>query len=184
MSNLHGKAIARINIVGTSGSGKSTFARELSGLTGFPYIEMDKLFWKPHWQESSDEEFFAKLKQSLACESWILDGNYTRTIPIKWENIDLVVWLDYSFSRTLCQALCRAVKRSVTQKELWEGTGNKESFRKSFLSKSSIIWWTITSYAKVRERYESMLANEKYAHIKFVRIRSPKEAEKYLKQFE
>jgi len=39
-------------------------------------------------------------------------GNYTRTIPIKWERVELVVWLDYSFPKTL--AFTRAIKRSIS----------------------------------------------------------------------
>jgi adenylate kinase family enzyme len=83
--------ISRINIIGTSGSGKSSFAKKLSQITGFPYVEMDKVFWGPNWKWPSDEEFFSKLKVALAGEKWILDGNYTRTIPIKWEKVDLVI---------------------------------------------------------------------------------------------
>ena len=49
----------KINVVGTSGSGKSTFSRTLATKLVHPYIEMDAIFWKANWQESSDEEFFS-----------------------------------------------------------------------------------------------------------------------------
>jgi hypothetical protein len=112
----------------------------------------------------------------------VLDGNYTRTIPIKWEKIDLVVWLDYSFPRTLFQAVKRAVARSWSREELWEGTGNRESFRRSFFSKESIIWWTITTHGKMRARYEKILAEERFSHIQFVRLKSHAEAETFLRE--
>lgn len=115
---------------------------------------MDAVFWGPNWSWSSDEELFAKLKNELSGDTWILDGNYTQTIPIKWENVQMVIWLDYPFQRTVFQAIKRTVQRSLTQEELWTDTGNKESFRKSFLSKDSIILWTIKTYRKVREKYE------------------------------
>lgn len=41
----------RINVVGTSGSGKSTFGRQLSQQICAPYIEMDALFWQPNWKK-------------------------------------------------------------------------------------------------------------------------------------
>ncbi|WP_413612733.1 adenylate kinase [Bdellovibrio sp. HCB-110] len=172
--------ISRINVVGTSGSGKSTLSKEIAEVLAFPYVEMDKVFWKPNWEQPSDEEFFLKLENALAKEQWVLDGNYTRTIPIKWRKINLVVWVDYSFSRTLYQAVRRAFKRSWRKDELWEGTGNRESFRKSFFSKDSIIWWTITTYAKVKLKYEEMLVNPHFSHIKFVRLRSHGDAEEFL----
>jgi len=73
----------KINVVGTSGSGKSTFSRTLATRLGYPYLEMDAMFWKPNWQESTDEEFFAKLNSALSQERWVLDGNYNRTVDIK-----------------------------------------------------------------------------------------------------
>lgn len=175
-----GQKISRVNVVGTSGAGKSTFAKKLSAATGIPYVEMDKIFWGPNWKWPTDEEFFAKLQEAIGGEQWILDGNYTRTIPLKWERVELVIWLDYSFPRTLLQAISRAIKRSLTQEELWEGTGNRESFRKSFFSKDSIIWWTITTHKKSRSKYEACLADKKFAHIKFVRLRNHAEAERFL----
>ena len=38
---------------------------------------------------------------------WVLDGNYTRTTSIKWKEVDMVIWIDYSFLRTLFQAIHR-----------------------------------------------------------------------------
>lgn len=167
----------RINIVGTSGSGKSTFARQLAQNLKLPYIEMDKLFWRPNWQEASREEFFADLKEALARhDGWVLDGNYSRTVPIKWQQADTVIWLDYSFGKTLYRAFTRAVGRIIDRTELWEGTGNRESFRLTFLSRKSILWWTITTHASVRRMYEAAIDDPQYSHIRFIRVRSQREA--------
>jgi hypothetical protein len=94
----------------------------------------------------------------------------------------MVIWLDYSFPLTLFQAVKRALKRSITQEELWEGTGNRESFRKSFFSKDSIILWTIKTHRSVRLKYESYMQDPKYSHIKFIRLKNHREAESFLKQ--
>lgn len=170
----------KMNVVGTSGSGKSTFSQRLSQILDIPYVEMDKIFWGPNWHWPADEEFFSKLRKTLKSEKWILDGNYNRTIPIKWEKVDTVIWLDYPFSTTLFRAVKRALRRSLTQEELWEGTGNRESFKKSFFSKESIILWTIKTHSQVRKRYESYIVDPRFSHIKFVRLRSDLEVECYL----
>ncbi|MDE1229879.1 adenylate kinase, partial [Vibrio aestuarianus] len=65
---------------------------------------------------------------------------------------------------------------------LWDKTGNVESFRKSFLSKDSIILWTLKTYSKNRSRYTELLNDPKYSHIKFVRITSPKKAKVFLSE--
>ncbi|MBN0386682.1 (d)CMP kinase, partial [Pseudomonas aeruginosa] len=44
-----------INVVGTSGSGKSTLARRLAHRLELPWIELDRLYWRPNWQGAPDE---------------------------------------------------------------------------------------------------------------------------------
>lgn len=179
-AKLFEKPICRINIVGTSGSGKSTFGKRLATALNYPYIEIDKIFWGPDWKWKNDEEFFANLEATLKLPTWILDGNYTKTIPIKWKEVDLVIWLDYSLVVTLYQAVTRALKRAWTKEELWEGTGNRESLRRSFLSKESILWWTITTYKQNQRKYADIMTNPNFTHFKFLRLRNHKETEKFI----
>lgn len=130
----------KINVVGTSGSGKSTLARQLAERLGVPYIEMDRLYWRPEWQGTPDDAFLARVEQTLAeaGEGWVLDGNYSRSQPIKWREVDYILWLDYGFCRTLWQAVRRACRRAASKSELWPGTGNRESFRRSFSAASRL----------------------------------------------
>ncbi len=172
----------KINVVGTSGTGKSTFSRQLAQALQIPYVEMDALFWKAGWQESTDAEFFAKLAQALKTEAWVLDGNYSRTVPVKWQHADTVIWLNYSWQRNLYQSIKRAVLRSISQQELWPDTGNKESFKKSFFSKDSIILWMMQNYHRQQNAYAAILQGDKYPHIQFYRVRTPKQAKQLLQQ--
>ena len=162
-------------MIGTSGSGKSSFARQLAAALKIPYLEMDRLYWKPNWQEPNDEEFFSILEQALSGDAWVLDGNYTRTTHIKWPRANLVVWIDYSFPLTLYRVIKRSILRAWKKQELWPGTGNRESFTRLF-SKDSMVLWTLSHYASNKGKFEELMATESYAHIEFVRLRSPKEA--------
>lgn len=169
----------RINVVGTSGSGKSTFSQRLASVLDVPYVEMDALYWRENWTGVSDEDFFETLEDRLqATDGWVLDGNYSRTIPIKWRFADTVIWIDYRFSRTLYQAVKRALWRSWSKTEIWAGTGNRESFAKLF-SRNSIVLWTITTYRKRVADYEAIISSGDYPHIEFVRLRSPRESEAF-----
>ena len=180
MNQLHNKQFQRINVVGASGSGKSTFSRKLSTILSIPHVEMDAIFWQPNWPESDDNTFFSKLSAEISpLSNWVLDGNYTRSIPIKWEKVDLVIWLDYSFIKTVFQAIRRAISRAWSQKELWAGTGNKGTWRRLF-SKDSIVLHTIKTHNKVRRKYDLLMLDKSYSHIEFVRFRSPKESEQFL----
>ena len=170
----------KINVIGTSGSGKSTFAHRLAERLDLPYIEMDSLFWLPNWKERSDEDFFARLEAELRRPGWVLDGNYTRTQFIKWRNVDMIVWLDYGFYRTLFQALRRALTRSWKKNELWPGTGNRESFRRSLFSRNSILLWTLKTYRANRKKYLALTDNTGHSPIQFVHLRSPQETKRFL----
>lgn len=166
-------------MVGTSGTGKTTFCKRLSSTLSIPYIEMDSLFWGPNWSYPTDEEFFSKLSLALKDDNWILDGNYTRSTFIKWESVNTVIWLDLSFIRALYQAVIRAIKRIITREELWYGTGNIETL-KSLFSKDSIVLWTIKTHRKVRKRYEALIESGDYSNIQTIRLRSLKEVELFL----
>jgi len=173
----------RVNVVGTSGSGKSTLSRRLAQRLDVPCIEMDRLYWRPDWQGTPDGELFARLEQRLAASpGWVLDGNYNRSRPVKWRDVDLVVWLDYGFGRTLYRAVRRAVSRAWRKNELWPGTGNRESFRRSFFSRESIIWWTMKTWRQNRRRYLADMQDPQYARIRFIRLRTPREAEQLLRE--
>ncbi len=174
-------SISRVNVIGTSGSGKSTFARKLARVLDCDYVEMDKVFWLPNWEEPSNEVFLPKLEKALAGSRWVCDGNYGRTVPVKWRNVEMVIWLDYSFKRTLYQAFFRAIRRAWTKEEMWEGTGNRESFRKMFFSKKSIVWWTITSHGKMRARHEQYFSDPVFKNIRFVRLKDHSEADRFIR---
>lgn len=59
-----------------------------------PFVELDAIFWGPDWSFPDDKVFFRKLASALEGENWVLDGNYTRTISLKWDNIDTVIgWI-------------------------------------------------------------------------------------------
>ena len=105
----------------------------------------------------------------------MLDGNYTRTTHIKWPRANLVVWIDYSFPLTLYRVIKRSILRAWKKKELWSGTGNRESFTRLF-SKDYMVLWTLSHYASNKRKFEELMATESYANIGFVRLRSPKEA--------
>jgi len=174
-----GLSSLRINIVGTSGCGKSTVAERLARKLGVPYIEMDELFWGPNWSEPGDEAFFPKVEQALSGESWVLAGNYSRTRHIKWRRAQLVVWLDLPFYIVFYRIIRRSLIRGFKKERLW--AGNTESIWKHLFTRDSMILWTIKTFRKNRQRYTTQFSQELEAlGIRCVRLRSRKEVEEFI----
>ena len=82
--------------MGSSGSGKSTFAQRLSAITGIPTVSLDALYWKPGWKPSDTTEFEARVTEAVRLPRWIIDGNYTPSGAGKLRRsvADAVFWFD------------------------------------------------------------------------------------------
>ena len=103
-----------------------------------------------------------------------MDGNYSAVRDIVWGRATAVVWLNYSFRVVLWRCLCRTTRRAITREELF--SGNRESFRMSFLSRDSIILWAITSHGQVRREYRRILDGGNFPHLRVIELRGPSEA--------
>src|SRR3954471_16745103 len=86
----------RILVMGSSGSGKSTFAAHLSETTGLPMVSLDALFWKPGWVASDSAEFHQRVAEAARQPSWIIDGNYTSSGAgeLRRGLADALIWFD------------------------------------------------------------------------------------------
>ena len=176
----------KINVVGTSASGKTTLSRRLAKKLNLDYIELDDLLWQNNWQETSDPEFFEKIQNKIRHANadihkngYVIDGNYSRTTHITWQEIDTVIWLDIPFHINLFQSIYRALTRAFTKKQLWMSSNNTESFSRMF-GRESIVKWMIKTHAKNRKKYLAMMNNPQYAHIRFVRLESRKQAKTFI----
>ncbi len=168
----------RINVVGTCGSGKTTVARSLATRLSLPYVEIDALFWRPGWEGAGDAELRAAVGDAAAGEAWVIDGNYSRVRDLVWPRADTVIWLDYSFPRVFSQLLRRTLRRAILREALWHG--NRESLRTSFLSRKSILVWAIKTHRRRRTQYQTLLVDPRNRHLRVIRLRSPREAERWL----
>lgn len=87
----------RVMIIGCGGSGKTTLSRILGDKTGLPVIHLDQIFWSPgNWQHLEREDFDRLLMEEMKKPQWIIDGNYSRTMELRLEKCDTVIWLDYN----------------------------------------------------------------------------------------
>jgi hypothetical protein len=168
----------RVNVVGTSCSGKTTLARAVAKQFGLPYVELDALFWGPDWTEVPLPVFRERLRAALASDAWVADGSYASHRDITWERVETVVWLDYRMPTVLGRWARRTVTRIRSQEEFWPGTGNRESLRNAF-RRGGLLWWIVRTHRSRRKRTLRQLAAA--PHIRLIRLRSPAEAEAWLR---
>ena len=168
----------RVIVVGTSCSGKTTLAQQLSARLGVPHIELDAIRWQPGWQLRPMEECLQLVSEAAAGETWIMDGNYSAMRDIVWNRATTLIWLNYPFRVVLWRALCRTTRRVITQEELF--SGNREGFKQSFLSRDSIILWAISSHRPLRHKYRQILDGGQFPHLRVVELRHPAQAEAFV----
>ena len=102
----------RVLVMGCSGSGKSTFARQLADKLGLPFVSIDQIYWQPGWREPKGEEFTAKMTLEAEKPAWVMDGNYTSrgAGELRRARADTIVWFD--LPRRVC--MLSVIHRSAT----------------------------------------------------------------------
>jgi adenylate kinase family enzyme len=171
--------VRRVNVRGTSGSGKTTTSRCLAERLGVPFIELDALHHGPNWTEATGEELQARIETAIAAapDGWVIDGNYGSKIgDFVLERADTLVWLDLPLRTCLRRLWLRTWGRILRREELWNG--NRESIRTAFLIKDSLFAWTIRTHRRGRRAMPDRAARN--PHLSLVRLRSPREVERFL----
>jgi adenylate kinase family enzyme len=142
---------------------------------GVPFHELDALFWRPGWTESPADEFRARVDLLVVTEGWVIDGSYQSKLgDLVLRNADVVVWIDLPMRVWLPRLLRRALSRAVKREELW--AGNRESLRNTFLSRDSLILFTLRHYRSRRRVYPV-----RFARYDLVRLRSGREIKLFLR---
>jgi len=175
------KAVGKkIVVVGSSGCGKTTFARRLSQVTNIPHYEIDSMFWKPDWVMTKDDEFRSLVDNVTKHNEWIMDGNYRKVQDLTIGRADTVIWLNYTFLKVLHQVTFRTAERLISKEPLWHN--NKESLKMA-LSKDSIILYTITHYKSKKRWYNKLIRHSDCKGINWIQIKNTKDEQKFFNSF-
>ncbi len=83
----------RICIIGPSSTGKSTLAVRLGKKYGFPVFHLDKFHHEPNgnWVKRPPEEYLKLHNEAIAGDKWVIEGNYTKSMPQRFERADTVI---------------------------------------------------------------------------------------------
>jgi adenylate kinase family enzyme len=170
--------LLRFAVVGTSGCGKSTFAKRLSAILGLPHIELDSLFWGPNWTPVPPQEFREKVVAATAGPAWVCDGNYRPVRDIVWDRATSVVWLNYPLRVVFGRTLRRTLRRWWSKEQLF--AGNRESLRMSFFSRDSILLWVLQTHTNRQREYRQLFTDPLYAHLRRIEFQRSSQAKDWL----
>lgn len=167
----------RVAVVGTSGSGKSTFARRLAEARRIPFHELDLINWRPGWVSRSavePEAFMADVDAATALPEWTIAGGYSEVRPLIWSRATHLVWLDLPRSLIVRQVIWRSLKQAASGRDVFPGC--REDWAR-LLSREHPIRWAWDTFARRKAQFSAMLADPAYAHLAVIRSTSRAEAE-------
>jgi len=144
----------RIHVIGNSSSGKSTLAARLAGALDAPLVELDAINWRPGWvglNATDPEELKRRIRDATQGDRWVVRRFLRRTWK-RWRSGELI----------------------------W-GT-NQERFWPHFMiwrGHDSLLVWIITQHGRKRRDMVAYTSDPRWAHIRFVRLRSVSEVDEF-----
>ena len=173
---------SRIHVIGNSSSGKSTLAARLADALDAPLVELDAINWQPGWvglNATDPDELKRRIRDATEGDCWVVAGSYTKiSQETFWPRLDTVVWLDLPLPVVVWRFLRRTWKRWRSRELVW-GT-NHERFWPHFMiwrGHDSLLVWIITQHGRKRRDMIAHLSDPRWAHIRFLRLRSRREVE-------
>jgi adenylate kinase family enzyme len=178
----HMSRLNRIVVVGSSGSGKTTVAREMASRLGLPHLEMDSVFHRDGLADEPHDEFVPILDRFTDQELWVIDGNYTSAgvDEVVWPKADTFVWLDPPRRVAVSRVTRRTLRRTILKEELWPGVQEPLSNLYSLDPYKNIIVWTWTRHAGVRKKYEEAISDGTWSHATVHRLKSRRDVTDFL----
>ncbi|MBN2047321.1 MAG: hypothetical protein JW750_05725 [Anaerolineaceae bacterium] len=169
----------RVVVVGTTGSGKTTFSKRLAERIGAPHIELDRVHFLPGWESKPWDVIRAEVAAATEGERWVVDGNYSRIRDLLWGRADTVIWLNYPLHIAFARVFKRTMERVISGYEAFDGC--KETFKSQFLSKDSLLVWFFQTFWKHKKHYPVEFAKPEFAHLMKIAFEHPREAKAFLR---
>ena len=170
----------RILILGRTGSGKTTLARELAAAIGVPHVALDALYFGPNFSTVPLPVLRDRTSAAIAGDRWVTDGNKRAVRDLVWPRADTVIWLDYPLAVSLWRLGKRALWRSSVLKAQAAETDGTAGLPTQFRSGAKGVLRALRSHKGQRREYPRMFAERENQHLTVVRLRSPRATRRWL----
>jgi len=163
----------KIAVIGYSGAGKSTMARQLGEIYNIEVLYLDRVQFEPNWKERKTETAKAMVEDFMQNNNWIIDGNYIAFYQERrLAEADLIIFFNFSKYICLWQAFRRY--RSFKNKTRFDvGSGCIEKMDMKFIK-----WILFDGRThKKKKHYDDII---KAYYQKVVVLRSRRQVTKFL----
>ena len=171
----------RVLVLGRTGSGKTTLARQLAEVLGVQHVELDALYFDADLSTAPLHVLRARTSAAVAGDQWVTDGNKRAVRDIVWPRADTVVWLDYPLIVSLWRLGKRAARRtSAVGRSAARGGPVPAAAGHHLLVAGRGVLRALRSHRGQRRLFPAMLAEPSNRHLAVVRLRSPRQTRTWL----
>ena len=170
----------RILILGRTGSGKTTLARELAAVLGVPHVELDSLYFGPDFSRAPLPLLRERTSAAIAGDRWVTDGNKRAVRDLVWPRADTIIWLDYPVYMSFWRLAKRARTRTSALSAQAAQTGRRTGLPKQMLAAARGVLTALRSHRGQRREYPSMFNQPANQHLAVARLRSPRATRQWM----
>jgi predicted kinase len=170
----------RILILGRTGSGKTTLARELAAAFGLPHVELDSLYFGPDFSRAPLSLLRERTSAAIAGDRWVTDGNKHAVRDLVWPRADTIIWLDYPVWVSLWRLAKRAATRTLALSAQAAQTDQRARLPKQMLAAATGVLTALKSHRGQRREYPRMFAEPANQHLAVARLRSPRATRQWM----
>lgn len=170
----------RVVIVGRTGSGKTTLAREVASALGVKHVELDSLYFGPDFSTAPLDVLRDRTTEAIAGERWVTDGNKSAVRDLVWPRADTIIWLDYPLAVSLWRLARRARGRASSLQSSAFESGDKAGLPKQLVAAAKGVLTALRSHAGQRREYPKLFAALENQHLAVARLRSPRATQRWL----
>ncbi len=168
----------KIIVIGQSESGKSTLARNIKEITGFPLLPLD-LLWHTTDYSIQAKQWFLQEQQTFMVSnpSWIVEGNYTSTLEERIKEADKIIWLKVPRYVAIYRVVWRSLKRKINKKTRPDmPEAFTEKLNREYVEFLSFIW----HFEENNEPKIQQLIQENHARNKLIILKTRGEKQEFL----
>lgn len=170
----------RILILGRTGSGKTTLAREVAAALEVPHVELDSLYFERDLSTVPLPVLRERTSAAIAGERWVTDGNKRAVRDLVWPRADTIVWLDYPAYVSLWRLAKRARTRTSSLSAQAAESGRRADVPKQMLTAAKGVLTALRSHRGQRREYPRLFARPENRHLAVARLRSPRATRRWI----